>query len=115
MASTGGRARPTGKVDAKVIKGGEGEIEPQGQPAATWLTARYQDGDLRVSVVSSAAYGANKRTATASYDVPEDDESLGALRDALDDLLEAHGEAAQTKAQIAAARSLTYAADHGEE
>lgn len=114
--ATGGDAQPVGNVNVKVVGGGEPALSPLNAGGGTvWLTARYEGDDLRISVVSAAPYGKLGRTATASVDVPADDEDLARVRKALDKLMDRFAPQAAEQAQKAAARAWMYATDAGEE
>ena len=81
----------------------------------TWVTVRYDKNGLKVNVVASAPYGRGERTATATITLPDDDQDAAYLTEAIESVLQRHGDDARHQAGIAAARSLVVASDRGEE
>jgi hypothetical protein len=75
-----GRVRMSGRAAHEVI--GEGQKGRRSMGAIeherTWITARLEGDTLRVTLHGQAAYGEDKRTVTASIDLTDDTDSIGA-------------------------------------
>lgn len=81
----------------------------------TWVTIRYDKAGIRVNVVASAPYGRGNRTATATVTLAGDDQDVAYLTEAIESVLQRHGDEARHQASVAAARALVVASDRGEE
>lgn len=79
-----------------------------------WITARYEDGQLTLNLGASATYGKEKRTATATLPISDDDKTVAQIQKACEKLLSDHADELEAEAQLAASRALVYAADRKE-
>lgn len=77
----------------------------------TWITARYEDGQLTLTLGASATYGKDKRTTTATLPIDGDDKAAVQIKKACEKLLAEHADDLEAEAQLAASRALVYAAD----
>lgn len=82
----------------------------------TWVTARYEDGEVTVSVRGAATYGkkGEERTVTAGVDIPAGDEGARDLAALLGDLAARFEGDLRNELQIEQARALVAARDRRE-
>ncbi len=82
----------------------------------TWMTARYEDGELMLSLRGSTTYGkpGQERTVTATLDIPQGDEGAQDLAALLGDLAARFEGDLRNELQIEQARALIAARDRRE-
>lgn len=106
----GGGARMAGRLEARPIRPDDRRAAG-GDIMRVWATARYEDGELRLSVLGAEDYLG--RSATVALDVTDGAE-LAAIRQAFDAILAREAVRLGQHAELAAAKAMVAADNLGE-
>lgn len=72
----------------------------------TWITVRYEDGEVRVSLAANAEFGSQGNSVTATLEMPDSDPAVKDLVAALEDLAGRHSADLLARLEYQKAKSL---------
>lgn len=72
----------------------------------TWITVRYENGEVRVSLAANAEFGSRGNSVTAMLELPEDDPAVHELEQVLEELAERHSADLVARLEYQKAKSL---------